>query len=321
MKTLLAPRASTLLYELLRAREASAPFLLPANICPIVPITFLKAGVPFEFVDIAPGSLGMDLDQVWDRLRQNDGDRGGLLYGHTYGDPDTPWEFFRALKESWPHLLLIDDRCLCEPDLVPREEPAVDVTLYSTGYAKIVDIGFGGYAFAGDYVSHRHISLPFTRADLTALEAGYKASLAESRPYRYHDSNWLETDSQLPTWDDYAGRFSAAIPESLAHRTEINAVYNSMVPVELRLPERFQVWRYNVRHVAAEHLLQSISAAGLFASRHHASLAGIFGSGIGVNAAALAGSILNLFNDFHYTLDMAERTARIVSGMDGSHAG
>jgi hypothetical protein len=68
-------------------------------------------------------------------------------------------------------------------------------------------------------------------------------------------------------------------------------------------------------------LWRSISSAGLFASRHYASLVGIFGSGIGVNSAALAGSILNLFNDFHYTVDMAERTARIVAATDGSHAG
>jgi hypothetical protein len=39
-----------------------------------------------------------------------------------------------------------------------------------------------------------------------------------------------------------------------------------------------------------------------------------------VNSAALAGSILNLFNDFHYTVGMAERTASIVSGLEESHA-
>ena len=94
-----------------------------------------------------------------------------------------------------------------------------------------------------------------------------------------------------------------------------------MIPVELRLPERFQLWRYNVRHVAAERLLQGFTSTGLFASRHYASLVGILGSGIGVNSAALAGNILNLFNDFHYTVDMAERTARIVSRTDGLYAG
>jgi hypothetical protein len=321
MKTLLAPRASTLLYELLQARQAWGRFLLPANICPIVPLTFLKAGAAFEFVDIAAGSLAMDLDQIWDKLRREDVTWGGLLYGHTYGDPDTPEDFFKAVKEAWPHLLLIDDRCLCVPDLLPRAQQSADVALYSTGYAKVVDLGFGGYAFARDEVRHRHSLLPFDRADLVALEADYKASIAGSRPFQYRDSNWLETDAELPTWDDYARRLSAAIRDSLEHRQKINAVYNSAIPVDLRLPERFQLWRYNVRHDRAEGLFRAISSAGLFASRHYASLVGIFGSGIGVNSAALAGGILNLFNDFHYTVDMAERTARIVSGTDGLHAG
>jgi hypothetical protein len=320
MKTLLAPRASTLIYEFLRAREAPGAFLLPANICPIVPITFLKAGMPFEFVDIAPDSLGMDLDQVWDRLRRENAAWEGLLYSHTYGDPDTPDDFFKVVKDAWPHLLLIDDRCLCVPDLLPRESQAADVALYSTGYAKVVDIGFGGYAFARDNVPHRRGSLPFDREALVALENGYKGAITGSHPFQYRDSNWLETDANLPAWDDYAGRLSAAIPDSLAHRREINAVYNSAIPVELQLPARFQLWRYNVRDVRAERLLRAISSAGLFASRHYASLVGILGSGIGVNSAALAGNILNLFNDFHYTVGMAERTASIVSGLDGPHA-
>jgi len=321
MKTLLAPRASTLLYELLQAQEARGPYVLPANICPIVPITFFKAGVPFEFVDIASDSLEMDLDQVWDTLRRMDGGCAGVLYGHTYGDPDTPGEFFSAVKEAWPRLLVIDDRCLCIPDLTAQDEQVADVTLYSTGYAKIVDIGFGGYAFARDDVAHHRVSLPFDRADLLALEADYKASIAGSRPFRYRDSDWLETASQLPAWEDYAQQVSDAIPASLAHRRQINAVYNSMIPVELRLPERFQLWRYNVRHSGVDGILHDILSAGLFASRHYASLVGVFGSGIGVNSAALAGSILNLFNDFHYTVDMAERTARIVSETDASHGG
>jgi hypothetical protein len=321
MKTFMAPRASTLLYELLESRAAGGKFLLPANICPIVPITFLKAGVQFEFVDIAADSLAVDLDRLWDRLRLTDSEWGGVLYSHTYGDPDTPQDFFRALKESWPNLLLIDDRCLCLPDLVPPEAQAADVALYSTRYAKMVDIGFGGYAFVREGVPYRHLSLPFDRTDLLTLEAAYKATIADSSPFHYRDSNWLETDAHLPTWDGYAERLSAAIPVSLAHRREINAVYNSTIPVDLRLPERFQLWRYNFRHEAPERLLRALSSAGLFASRHYASLVGIFGPGIGVNSSALAANVVNLFNDYHYTVDMAERTARIVFGTDGSHAG
>ena len=46
-------RASTVLYNLLRSRRDRRPFLLPANVCPIVPLTFRRAGHAFRLVDIA----------------------------------------------------------------------------------------------------------------------------------------------------------------------------------------------------------------------------------------------------------------------------
>ena len=69
METVIAPRASTILYDLLVSMRDRRTFLLPANICSIVPLTFLKAGTPFEFVDISPETLHMDLEQVQTSLR------------------------------------------------------------------------------------------------------------------------------------------------------------------------------------------------------------------------------------------------------------
>ena len=62
IQTLFAPRASTLLHELLQTRATPGTFLLPANIRPIVTIASFKAGGQIEFVDVAGASLAMDLD-------------------------------------------------------------------------------------------------------------------------------------------------------------------------------------------------------------------------------------------------------------------
>ncbi len=312
MKTILAPRASAIIYDLLTSAKLAGPFLLPANICPIVPITFMKAGVGFEFVDISPNTLAIDLDEVDDRLESSGATIGGLLYSHTYGHAATPREFFGRLKSRWPHLLVIDDRCLCRPQLDPEVPQSVDVALYSSGYAKIADLGFGGYAFVNDGLEVRHTTLPFRRADLLSLEADYKARLRGGEPFIYQDGDWLETDSELPAWGAYGERLRSAAAESLAHRRSINAVYNSLLPGELRLPDGFQLWRYNLRLPDSERVLQAIFAAGLFASNHYASLAGMLGPGKGGKAAKLAEHIVNLFNDSHYTIDMAEETARVV---------
>ena len=89
-------------------------------------------------------------------------------------------------------------------------------------------------------------------------------------------------------------------------------MYNSLIPPELRLPDRFQLWRYSVRMTDKTSALKEIFAAGLFASSHYASLVGIMGPGNGAHARALADHVVNLFNDSHYTPAMAEATARIV---------
>jgi len=312
MRSILAPRACTILYNLLSQVTPRRVFLLPANICPIVPATFFKAGLPIEFVDISSDTLNMDLDEVEARLERDDRTYGGLLYAHTYGDPLTPNSFFQEIKSRFPQLLIIDDRCLCVPDFVQPRSGPVDVTLYSTGYAKIVDIGVGGFAFLRERVPYQHHSLTFRKADLDKIEAAYKACIETEAAFSYVDSDWLQADADLPGWDDYQRRVMDALKLSIEHRQSINAVYNSRIPSQLGLPRDYQLWRFSLRVPHKQKVLAAIFAAGLFASSHYASLDGIMGAGGGRKARELAGQVINLFNDQHYTLDMAERTAEIV---------
>jgi len=186
MNIIQAPRASAILYNLLNSQDNSLPWLLPANICPIVPITFFKAKVPIEFVDISAGTLHMDLEQAEGRLKR--GNCGGILYAHTYGEPSTPDEFFRHVKSNYPKLLLVDDRCLCVPDLEPNPEMAADVALYSTGYAKVVDLNFGGYAYMKYGIHYRPQHLPFDPKAHEDIESGYKRVIQNRKPYVYEDS-------------------------------------------------------------------------------------------------------------------------------------
>jgi hypothetical protein len=285
---------------------------MPANICPIVPITFFKAGVPFEFVDIAAESFHMDIHQTQARLWQRSGAWGGVLYAHTYGDPGTPHDFFRELKRNWPDMLVIDDRCLCIPDLDPNAEMAADVALYSTGYGKIVQLGSAGFAFVKDGVPCGHSHLEFQEDNLAALEAEYKECVRVRRPYVYHDSGWLQSDASLPSWAAFRERVQNALATSVAHRRSINALYNSRIPADLQLAERFQLWRFNLRMANPERALRALFEKGLFASSHYAALTGIMGRGTGAIAQELGDHVINLFNDHHYTLEMAEQTSEII---------
>src|SRR5207247_9386303 len=111
-------------------RDDRQPFLMPAHICPIVPATFRKARVGYEFVDIDSGNLGLDFDEALARIRT--GEYGGLLYAHTYGVPITPDADLADVKRWDRSCLVIDDRCLCIPDLEPPPSNA-DLILSSTG--------------------------------------------------------------------------------------------------------------------------------------------------------------------------------------------
>lgn len=310
MQIVQAPRASAILYNLLKSQGNADPWLLPANICPIVPITFFKAGMPFEFVDISAETLHMDLEQAWGRLER--GAYGGFLYAHTYGDPSTPNEFFRETKTRYPDLILVDDRCLCVPDLDPSQDLIADVALYSTGYAKIVELHFGGYAFMKETVPYQPQHLPFDPLAYEKIEKGYKRAVYDQVPYLYTDCDWLQTDAELPAWYDYRQQIEAGLETSLQHRAAINEIYARGLPPEIQLPLEYQTWRFNLRLKNKERVLETIFAAGLFASSHYASLAGIMVSGQCPQAEILAKEVINLFNDHHFDPQKAEQVCAVI---------
>jgi hypothetical protein len=310
MQILQAPRASAILYNLLVGREEKFPWLLPANICPIVPITFLKARMPFQFVDISANTLHMDLDQAEDLIRTRR--FGGLLYAHTYGEASTPNDFFAHIKSFSPELIIIDDRCLCIPELEPGPLNKSDIQLYSTGYAKIVDMHFGGYAFMGDHIHYHESHLSFDPPDHEEIEKSYKHAILQRSKFVYQDSDWLDTETPVSPWKDYRTQMGTYLTNSLTQRARLNRVYMGSLPAEMQLPEGFQNWRFNLRVRNKQHILEKIFSAGLFASSHYASLAGIMDEVTAPRAEALAESIINLFNDHHFTLDQAEQVCKII---------
>lgn len=308
MKAIQAPRASAILYNLLIHQKQAKPWLLPANICPIVPITFMKAGVPFEFMDISSTSLHMDVEQAEARIKR--GAVGGLLYAHTYGEKSMPNDFFHSLKSLQPEILIVDDRCLCIPEF--ESDSLADMVLFSTGYAKIVELNFGGYAFVKDEINYQPVELKFDPNHPTELEKLYKDAIQNQFQFVYHDRDWLQTNAQLPEWDMYQRQIKSALESSLAQRRTLNEIYLSRLPKDIQLPPEYQMWRFNIRVKNKQQIMDEIFANGLFASSHYASLAGIMSDRRAPVAESLADDVINLFNDYHFTIEMAERVCEII---------
>ena len=310
MQIVQAPRASAVLYNILVSQASDLPWLMPANICPIVPITFLKARVPFEFVDISVETLHMDREQAEALIKKRR--YGGVLYAHTYGELSTPNDFFAKIKSLDPKLLILDDRCLCIPDLEPDHNSGADVILYSTGYAKFVELNFGGYAFMTDEVPYQPQQLPFSAQAHEELEMAYKVSISRNSKFIYRDTDWLETSSDLPKWSNYCQQIKNGLKESMQQRAALNTIYAANLSVEIQLPEAYQLWRFNIRVKNKKPIYEAIFKAGLFASSHYVSLAGIMSEGRAPQAEVLADEIINLFNDHHFSAQQARKVCAVI---------
>jgi hypothetical protein len=310
MKIVQAPRASAILYNILKNYPEKHSWLLPANICSVVPITFLKAEVPFELIDISPETLHMNWAKAEALIRT--GRFNGLLYAHTYGESSVPHDFFKSLKKNFPELMIIDDRCLCIPQLEPDHLNPADVQLYSTGYGKIVDLHFGGYAFAQEDINYELMPLSFAPHYYDEIESEYKQAINQRKRFVYHDSDWLDTISSTLPWDEYCRQITAQLAKTLEHSSALNAIYAKKLPVEIQLTQAFQDWRFNIRVKDKQRILNAIFSAGLFASSHYASLTDIFGEGDSQHAETLASEVINLFNDHHFTTEQAEQVCQII---------
>jgi len=310
MRVVQASRASAILYSLLMSRQDKRPWLLPANICPIVPITFLKSGVPFEFVDISDETLHMDLDQAAALVMTRQ--FGGLLYAHTYGDASSPNDFFHELKKTDESLLVVDDRCLCAPDVQPDPASFADVQLYSTGYAKVVDLDSGGYAFLVDRVSYSLFHSLFNPDALNQTEEGYKYAVQHKSVFEYQDTNWLQTDGDVKPWTEYCLLVSGELTRSITHRKKLNAIYQRLLPRDIQMSDNYQLWRFNIVVENKSDILKAIFENGLFASSHYPSLAGIMADGSCPRAESLHSRVINLFNDHHFDEQKAERVCNVI---------
>ena len=326
-ETVFARRASAILYNLALSRgHGRGHYLLPANVCPVVPLALIKAGCGFEFIDIDPDTLCMDDRLLQARIEASDlPPVAGIVYVRTYGFERDMTTLFRQLKTYAPETCLIDDRCASRPE--PAKDSAdrqgADVLLYSTGYSKYVDLDIGGFAHLKQdtpYNAHEGMFVPNDLNEITAL---YKVRISESKPI-YQDGkldethpirrhrNWLDTRPLDIPWDEYRLRILSERNKSDERKAAFNAVYRDIIPDHVRLPSGFHNWRFNIRVKGKEALLSRIRKAGFFAGDHYFPSALLFGGKRCPVSEKLYSEIINLFNDFRVTVYEVKEVAELV---------
>ena len=64
-------RASTVLFNFLKSNYSEKKYILPSNVCPVIPLVFLKAGCNIEFCDIDFETFCIDEDFISEMLIQS----------------------------------------------------------------------------------------------------------------------------------------------------------------------------------------------------------------------------------------------------------
>lgn len=269
-----AYRANRILFNFIRANAITGTAILPANICSSVVDTLHYAGMQICFVDIDSKTLCMDMDVAMEHINE----ASLLIYVHTYGVGTTPEAFFAGLKQRKPNLCIVDDKCLCIPqlDVAKHEKSAVDMIIYSYGPKKYTVMEHGALGFISDkwnYEEHEG----------TEFFEPINYSLDEAIIY-------------------------ARIEQMREHKNKLNAIYHNFIPKKCQYPDAYNDWRFNIRVDNKTDILQALSDNGLFASGHYKPL----DEGC-PNATDLYEHVINLFNDTYYTEEQAIQTCQVIN--------
>lgn len=305
-------RASVVLYNFLTSNRFQKPFLLPANVCPIVPSTFLKAEVDFEFVDIDE-SYSINQSSVLELLSTQR--YSGVLFVHSYGKLYDVDLFFNSIKIIAPVSCIIDDRCLCEPCLSMSAIGISDLVLFSTGYSKYVDMSMGGWGYLNDRFRYNSSQLEYNKHDFSNLMVKFKNCLALNCQFKYTNTSWLDTSKFSMSEEQFFTKVNEKLLYVKKHKEQLNCIYSNNLPTEIQYPSEFNNWRFNIAINKREKILTAIFNADLFAGTNYPSVAYMYKGQNAINAMKEGKRIINLFNDFRFDEEKAFKICKIINSI------
>lgn len=306
-----ANRASAVLCNFLKGQIIDKPFILPSNVCPVVPLSFLKAGVDFEFVDI-DSTHALDKTKALTKIKT--GQYGGLLFVHAYGKKYDNSSLYTAIKGINPSLLIIDDCCLCEPDTNNTLEQNVDLQLFSTGYAKYIELSYGGYGKmlkASEEYNYQYDS------DIEVKQQQFiKNCFKEHARYDLDpDMAWLDGSPLKMTAEEYFTIINTKRNKIKQDKEIINSIYRKKLPKSIQMGDDYQNWRFMLLVDNQEKVLNAIFEAGLFAGTNFPSVSYMFKESDSPVAEEESKHIINLFNDFRFSEEQANRICQVINSV------
>jgi len=309
MELITANRANGILYHFLTYHQQEGKsWILPSNICPEVVLTFLKAGCKLRFIDLEEKELGINLKQVEETI--NNGGIAGVLYNHTYGNEYTPDRHLTDIRNSNPELLLVDDRCLCDPQF-DFESSWADLVLFSTNFRKQVDLGYGGYSFTNVIIEPEEIpEYKKNEYDKVSHELKVKKDSEYWRSMAFMP--WLDTSFMGISTDKYFEEIRKYKKKWNKHKQSLISVYKKHIPRDMQLGTQFNNWRFQVISDRKEEVLNQLHDNGLFAGDHYRSLGSSYEEKNFPIAERIERKVINLFIDNYYDNNQARQTLEIL---------
>ena len=313
---LVTGRAATALYLLFRARfpEKSGDVILPANICHAAVYPVLHAGLSPVLCDIDPRTGNATVETVRQAFTR---ETRAVVLPHMSGTPVRDAEAIAALCRTRGAILIED----CASALGAEGVGSLgDDVIYSTGHAKIVDLGWGGILCTG---LSAEVFQPFMDelypddADARNLETRfgqvYRAYLNSRRPLAelpqkdFFRSDFRRIHLRLPhASPDLPACVCRALPMELALRRERWNLLSGLFEASgcrdagiqiLDSPSGAVPWRFSflVSPENRPRIASALLSAGLPVSDWYPSNADFFASSLPVPGAEWHGhSILNL---------------------------
>lgn len=283
-------RASAVLYRFLSNQLPRKKIILPVNICSIIPAIIKKIGYELEYVDIDANDLCPDKEMIVNKIKKGKNKYFALLYNYTYGVDKKSDELFKYVKNKY-NIKIIDDKASNLPSL--ECSTYADITLYSTGYAKQVDLNYGGYGISNNS-SEKYL------ADREMIEIEYENKKCE-----------ISINSFEKNVKDYFNIVELKKVSILNQKKKINEIYTNNLPKSIQLGDSYNDWRFNIIVNNKDEILKEIFANDLFASNHFKPMSDKKDEY--PVAHKLHSQVINLFNDFHYTEEQAYRTCEIIN--------
>ncbi len=304
-------RASKILYNFLKSNNISGKFILPANVCGIIPLTFYYAGVDFDFFDIQADNFCIDQIRVLNSVN----DYSGLLFVRTYGVEDDFASFFQKIKKLNNHFIIIDDSCLCLPCLNQEPLDSIDLKLFSLGYAKQVDMKLGAFGFFSSDYNYRNVEFDkYDPEHYELYESQLKKAISNNESLDVREYYFLE--NKMFTVDRLL--LEKKIISSINQKERLNNIYRKLLPQSIQMESRFQNWRFNIlidNERLKEEILNSLFKNELFASTHYFPISLTWKGQRAPNALSLYNRVVNLFNDFYYSEKQAYETCKIINAV------